>query len=116
MGNARSFYYLCLLELDEPIAEIIEQSHTTTQQHGYYMKPYLVKQSRLDVLLSDIRTADQIDILVARGIPRLPQRAFDAIGHKRKWCCSFRYTRGSLMGQDKYRHSIQGMAAAPSIY
>src|SRR6266496_2440594 len=82
MDRSSSLDHLGCLELDMLAPEVLEQSRAAPEQHGYEVNPDLVHQIRPDVLLPDLRTAHDADVLVAGGGLRLLQGPLDPVGHE----------------------------------
>jgi hypothetical protein len=57
------------VQFDAIGGEIVEQTDTTTEQHGYEVNHQLIEQSGPQVRLGYVRAADDVDVLTARDCP-----------------------------------------------
>jgi len=88
MRDTGALNHLHLFKFNQPAPKVVEQADTVAEQDGHQMNPYLVQQSRSDVLLSHVRAAHHIDVLLTGHRFRLFESAFDAIGHEGEGRCS----------------------------
>ena len=62
--------------------DAVEQPDPTAEQHRGEVDLQLFHEPSLDDLLNCVRAASDPDVLVARGLLRLPYGALDAVGDK----------------------------------
>src|SRR6266568_9248975 len=79
------------------------------------MQIELVEKAGAKVLLHRMSAARDIDIPVAGGRPRLPQRRFESIGHKvERRATLHREGFARVMGEDKDRNVVRRVVAPPA--
>src|SRR5882757_4557755 len=71
-----------LLELDLSVPEVVEEASAVHEQHRNDVELELVHEPRRQVLLNDLGTAPEPDILTVRGLVRPLQRPLDPVGDR----------------------------------
>src|SRR3954466_11159957 len=93
------------------LGALVEQPDAIPKQDRHKIEVYLVKKSRSEALLHQVRT-DHADVLFTRGRFRLRYSAFEAIRNERKRRPFVNPLLRDRMGKHKDRYA-QRMSAAP---
>src|SRR5688572_9360209 len=81
------------LEPEMSLVAIREHRRPAAEQHRYQMDLDLVDQAGAEVLPAEVGAAHHSNVLAAGYGPRLPQRAFETVGHE-----PVHATRRALLG------------------
>src|SRR5687768_7990599 len=102
MRHIKSLDYGKRFQLNGGCVQMVEQTYASAEQDGRQIDLYFIQQPCLETLLCDTG-ANHIDVLIPRGILRLPDGAFHAVRDEGEWRPRLNPFLRNRVGHDEMR-------------